>query len=46
VLWIAEDGNYVVKYDFSASGTANGQPFEWSFVANITDVNLVGSIEP
>jgi hypothetical protein len=46
VLWIAEEGNFVVKYDFSASGTAGGQPFEWSFVANITDVNNVSSIEP
>jgi hypothetical protein len=46
VLWVAEEGNFVVKYDFSASGTADGQAFEWSFVANITDINNVASIEP
>ena len=46
VLWVAEEGNYVVRYDFSASGTVDGQPFEWSFVSNITDINNVGSIEP
>lgn len=46
VVWIAEEGNYIVKYEFGASGTSNGEPFEWNFLANITDVNNVSSIEP
>ncbi len=46
VMWIAQDGNYIVKWEFKAEGTANGEPFNWNFVANITDVNNVSSIEP
>ena len=46
VIWVAEEGDYIVRWEFNAAGTANNQPFEWSFVANITDVNTVASIEP
>jgi hypothetical protein len=46
VIWVAEEGDFIVKYDFKASGSAAGQDFEWSLVANITDINNVGSIEP
>jgi hypothetical protein len=46
LIWIAEQGNFIVRWQFEAEGTADGAPFEWSFVANITDVNNVGSIEP
>ncbi len=46
VLWVATEGNYIVRWEFNAEGTANGDPFKWNFVANITDVNGVNSIEP
>lgn len=46
VTWIAQDGNFIVRWEFIAKGTADGTPFEWRFVANIMEVNNVGSIEP
>ena len=46
VLWVAQQGNFVVRYEFKASGTSSGQPFDTSVTANITDVNNVSSIEP
>lgn len=46
VIWVAEEGNFIVRWEFMAEGTANGQPFDWSFIANITSVNQVPSIDP
>jgi hypothetical protein len=46
VIWVAEEGNFIVRWEFSAAGTANNQPFDWRFVANITSVNQVPSIDP
>jgi hypothetical protein len=46
VIWVAEQGNFIVRWELNASGTAQGAPFEWKFTANITDVNNVGSIDP
>jgi hypothetical protein len=46
VMWIATDGGYAVRWEFKASGTSGGAPFDWNFVANVTDVNNVTSIEP
>jgi hypothetical protein len=46
VIWVAQEGNFIVRWEFNAEGTANGTPFEWNFVANIMEVNNVSSIEP
>lgn len=46
VIWVAQQGNFIVRWDLQAEGTADGTPFEWTFVANITDVNNVSSIDP
>jgi len=46
VIWVAEAGNFIVKWEFNAEGEAAGGPFEWSFKANITDVNNVSAIQP
>lgn len=46
VVWVSQDREYITRWEFNATGTANNEPFQWNFVANITDVDNVQSIEP
>lgn len=46
VIWVASEGNFVVRWELNASGAVSEQAFSWSLSSNITEINSVESIEP